>query len=370
MSSRLEFVLLALKPGANMRALCRTYGVSPMTGYKLLSRYKDLGEQGLLDQSRRPSSSPRRSSDELEALVLALHEKYPCWSGRKLQCLFPQGIPPPHHSTIDAILRRHGKSIQIDGTKAPAARHRFEHPAPNCLWQMDFKGHFALTHAQSGRCHPLTVLDDHSRFSLGIKACSNERRETVQEALTRIFRTYGLPERITCDNGAPWGSHTKGCLSAFDVWLVRLGIRPSHSRPYHPQTQGKDERFHRTLKFEVIDRQGFGSIEACQEAFDSWRDLYNLIRPHDSLEKKPPISRYQASARPFPETLPTIEYETGAQVRKVKANGYISFKGGEFFVGEGLFGQPVAIQAGSTKGTHTVWFCSQLVGKIDLRKTT
>lgn len=369
MSSRLEFVMLALQPGANMRALCRTYGISPMTGYKLLNRYKELGQAGLEEQSRRPHSSPQRSCDELEAKVLALHAQYPCWSGRKLRRFLQNESVIPHHSTIDAILHRHGKSIQVDPNRPPAARKRFEHPTPNALWQMDFKGHFELTNAHAGRCHPLTVLDDHSRFSLCLEACENQQRGTVQTALTRIFRTYGLPERITYDNGPPWGSTVKSCLSGLDVWLVRLGVRPGHSRPYHPQTQGKDERFHRTLKFELLDRYGFGSIDACQEAFDQWRDRYNLIRPHEALGLEPPISRYRASARCFPEVLPAIEYESGAVVRKVRGNGHISFKGKEYFVGEGLIGQPVAVRAGAADGTYRIQFCDRYVSRIDLRNT-
>jgi transposase InsO family protein len=369
MSSRLEFVLLALKPGANIRLLCRSFNVSPMTGYKLLARYQEQGEAGLLDQSRRPHSSPLRSSDELESQVLALHALYPCWGSRKLRVLLPAGVEP-HPSTIDAILRRHGKHVETSAIRAQEARSRFEHPAPNLLWQMDFKGHFALTDSQAGRCHPLTVLDDHSRFSLCLAACSNERRQTVQEALTRTFRVYGLPERMTYDNGPPWGSTVKSCLSGLDVWLVRLGIRVSHSRPYHPQTQGKDERFHRTLKLELIERSGFNSIATCQSAFDEWRERYNLIRPHEALGLKPPISRYQSSARQFPEQLPKIEYDPSAEVRKVRGNGNISYKAREYFVGEGLIGEIVQVQQGPTDGVYRVLFCDRKVGIINLRKTT
>ncbi len=121
---------------------------------------------------------------------------------------------------------------------------------PNALWQMDFKGHFAML---KGRCHPLTILDDHSRFCLGLQACANETIETTQIHLTHIFRRYGLPLALLCDNGGPWGSgypHIE--LTKLTVWLIRLGIQVLHGRPAHPQTQGKDERFHRTLKAEVL----------------------------------------------------------------------------------------------------------------------
>jgi transposase InsO family protein len=280
MSMRLEFVRLASAPGANVQAICTAYKVSRKTGYKWLKRFAEEGEAGLADRSRRPHSSPSRSSDELEASVLRLHDQYDCWGSRKLQALLPQDANLPHPSTIDAILRRHGRQIHGSIKGPDAATRRFEHAEPNMLWQMDFKGHFALSDSRAGRCHPLTVLDDHSRFNLCLTACANEQTSTVKAALTTTFERYGLPDRITADNGPPWGLPRGMGISTLEAWLIRLGIRVGHSRPYHPQTQGKDERFHRTLKLEVITRRGFPTIAACQEAFDEWRATYNHLRPH------------------------------------------------------------------------------------------
>lgn len=367
MSSRLEFVMLAQAPGANIRALCRAFEISPKTGYKWLERFKERGQDGLQDQSRRPLASPLRSSGELESRVLALHDKYPCWGSRKLRALLPESGDKPHPSTIDAILKRHGRHIVGQEAAQQAARKRFEHAAPNQLWQMDFKGHFPMTDGRAGRCHPLTVLDDHSRFALCLAACRDETRQSVQQALTDGFRRYGLPQRITADNGPPWGATKGEGLSALAVWLIRLGIRVSHSRPYHPQTQGKDERFHRTLKLELLDRQGFHSLSACQQAFDQWRHLYNLIRPHESLGQQPPVTRYQNSARPFPEQLPDIEYPVGDHVLKVKSKGQIHLKGKIVFIGEGLAGQHVAIRPSTIDGLFDVYFCHKRIRQIDLR---
>jgi transposase InsO family protein len=321
MSSRLEFVSLALAPGANIRALCRGFGISPKTGYKILARFKESGAEGLEDRSRRPHSSPRLSSAELEAQVVALHDTYPCWGPRKLRALLPEGGDKPHPNTIAAILRRNGRRIVPNADATDLAPGRFEHEASNLLWQMDYKGHIALTGRGAGRCHPLTILDDHSRFSISLTACSGETGALVRAALTNAFQKYGLPQRITCDNGPPWGTSGHRTLSRLAVWLIRLGIDVSHSRPFHPQTQGKDERFHRTLKRELLDRFGFNSIDACQSAFNSWRDQYNLIRPHEALGQKPPISRYVPSARPFPAQLPAVEYDEGDDVRKVRQHG-------------------------------------------------
>ena len=365
MSSRLEFAMLALQPGVNMRALCRAYGISPKTGYKILARYKEFGAEGLRDRSRRPNSSPTRSGEKLEAQVVALHDTYPCWGPGKLQALLPADVVKPHRNTIAAILRRNGRQIVPNADITQPATKRFEHEAPNLLWQMDFKGHFALT-GHSGRCHPLTILDDHSRFSISLTACSDETGEQVREALVKAFEQFGLPQRITCDNGPPWGTSGHGTLSRLEVWLIRLGIQVSHSRPFHPQTQGKDERFHRTLKRELLNRFGFNSIEDCQKAFNCWRNQYNQIRPHEALGQRPPASRYARSARQFPAQLPDVEYDEGDYVRKVRQHGQMQFKGRDFFVGEGLTGEYVAVRPTEEDGIFRVIYCHREISRLDL----
>lgn len=193
---------LAGLPGANRAELCRRFGVSRSNGYKWLGRHGADGAAGLAERSRRPLTSPGQTPDELVVRVLAVRAEHPTWGGRKIRkVLEREGLSPPAASTITEVLRRAGK---LDGPRAGEARGwtRFEHPEPNDLWQMDFKGHFGL---EAGRCHPLTVLDDHSRYALEIGACGDERTETVQGRLERVFRRYGLPRRILADNGSPWG---------------------------------------------------------------------------------------------------------------------------------------------------------------------
>lgn len=369
MSSRLEFVLLARQGGANVRALCRQFGVAPATAYKWLKRFESDGESGLSDMSRRPHTSPTRCSPALEAKVLALNSAHPHWGSRKLYALFPAGSETPHHSTIDSILHRHGKYVEHPPGESKAARLRFEHEAPNDLWQMDFKGHFALTGGSATRCHPLTILDDHSRFSLCLLACPYERFDSVQAALVATFRVYGMPLRITCDNGPPWGTGGNRTMSRLDAWLLRLGIQPTHSRPRHPQTQGKDERFHRTLKFELLDRTGFRSIQSCQQAFNSWRDRYNLLRPHEALGQQPPVTRYRASNRPYPEVLPPVHYPEGSIIRKVRENATFSWKNKQYHIGDGLIGQHIEIRPAEVDGIINLYFCGRNLGSLDLRKT-
>jgi transposase InsO family protein len=278
MSHREEFCRLATAPGANVRELCRRFGICPTSGYKWIERWRAEGREGLSDRSRRPLTSPGRSSPAVEEQVLAVRRAHPRWGGRKIRrVLQREGLAEaPSASTATAILRRHGL---LDGPRAGEARdwRRFESAAANDLWQMDFKGHVATA---VGRLHPLTVLDDRSRYSLVLAACGDEREATVRARLTGAFRRYGLPWRMLADNGSPWGS-AGGEPTRFAVWLMDLDVALIHGRPYHPQTQGKEERFHRTLKGEVLDGRTFRSLEEAETAFAAWREVYNSRRPHE-----------------------------------------------------------------------------------------
>lgn len=365
MSLRLEFVTMAAVEGANVRELCRRYGVSPKTAYKWIARHREGGADALVDRPRRPANSPARTPESIEAEVLRLRDKHSDWGGRKLRgLLIALGRSDvPAASTITAMLRRHGR---LAATPAPTAFVRFEHDAPNRLWQMDFKGHFPTTAA--GRCHPLTVLDDHSRFALGLFACGDERDGTVRDRLATLFRRYGLPERILCDNGSPWGAAGSGQrYTALGVWLLRLGVDVSHGRAYHPQTQGKIERFHRTLKAEILQGRAFDDLNTCQRRFDPWRDVYNHERPHEALGLKVPASRYRVSERPFPETPPVWEYGPTDAVRKVCGDGAISFRGRLFKLSKAFRNEAVAVRPTTEDGLFDVYFGVHEIAQIDLR---
>ena len=363
MSTRHEFVLLASQRGANLRALCRSFGVSSATAYKWLARFQNEGTAGLADRGRRPHHSPRKTAPLLEETVLELRRKHPAWGGRKLQRrlldLGHQQVPSA--STITAILKRHQMIDPAEAVKHQAFL-RFEHQAPNELWQMDFKGDFVVAH---GRCYPLTILDDYSRFALAVRACPKISTEIARVLLTNVFRRYGLPQRITCDNGPPWGAgNTK--YTKLSVWLLRLGIAVSHSRPYHPQTQGKDERFHRTLQAEVVRYLGAADLDSCQTQFEQWRQVYNTERPHEALGLKVPATRYQPSQRPYPERLPAIEYGPADMVRKVKGYGHIKYKNREYHIGSAFAGLAVALRFTTTEGLLDVYFCQHRIGQINL----
>ena len=364
MSQRKELVMLSNQPGINKSELCRRYGISRKTGHKWVQRYHAQGEAGLQDQPRTPHHTPDKTAEDLEQLIVALRDQ--CgWGGRKLhRRLCDLGYREvPHPSTITSILKRHGRIFPL----AADGRHvwqRFEHAVPNQLWQMDFKGHFAM---QDGRCHPLTVLDDHSRFALSVQACANEQGQTVRAILTQVFQRYGLPERMTMDNGPPWGSDRVHVHTPLTVWLLRLGIGVSHSRPYHPQTQGKDERFHRPLNQELLCRHTFQHLAHCQAHFDRWRYRYNFERPHEALQMNVPASRYRPSPRSLPAPLPPIEYAANSVVRKVQEKGHIHFQGRVFSISKAFKGYPVALQPMPIEGMFAVYFCTHKVTEIDIR---
>jgi transposase InsO family protein len=369
LSQRKQFVQLAHKPGTNFRQLCRRFAICPTTGYKWCHRTAQDGDIGLQNRSRRPHASPWRTPEAMEHLILALRQDHHDWGGRKIQDVLVkagyQGVPSP--STITEVLRRHGR---LDPNEA--AKHRpftrFEHDAPNDLWQMDFKGHFAMT---QGRCHPLTILDDHSRYAIAVQACENEQETTVRAALIDRFRLYGLPWRMLMDNGSPWSGQGQG-ITALEAWLMRLDIGVSHGRPYHPQTQGKDERFHRTLKSavlhsSVLSRYPLTDLWHCQQSFDAFRETYNHVRPHEALNMKRPAQHYRVSDRCYPEVLPAIEYWPGDKVRKVSVPGRISLSGYTISVGDGLNGQFVAARPTEIDGVYDLVYCQNIIKRIDLR---
>jgi len=380
MSERAELVRLMESGETSVAELCRRFGVSRKTAYKWLARARaaDPGGAGgndpLADQSRRPRASPRRCADAVERAVLDVRAAHPAWGPRKIRRVLQdrKELPPgdvPAASTVCRILHRHAR---VDPAAAAAAAHRpvtrFERPAPNDLWQMDFKGDFGLLDGR--RCHPLTVLDDHSRFNLVLAACGDQRTPTVRGHLTAAFRRYGLPAEILSDNGTPWAvARAVGGHTALTVWLLKLDVPVAHGRVYHPQTQGKEERFHRTLAAEVLTAgRPFKDRADVQAALDPWRDVYNFERPHEACGLGVPAGRYRASARAFPEVLPRPEYAPPEHVRTVNPVGQFSFRGRVYRVCQAFGGERVALRpTASADGVYDVCFGRHRIGVIDER---
>lgn len=332
---RTAFVCEAIQEGSNISELCRQFGITRKTGYKWLQRYQD--GCSMLDQSKVPHTQPRKTSAAVEELIMSVRINHPTWGARKiLRYLADKGndhLPVP--STATAILKRNG-FITPEASAAHTTYKRFVRERPNDLWQMDFKGHFAMQNGE--RCHPLTIKDDHSRMLLCLDAYNNERWESVKQSLERVFTTYGLPNTILCDNGSPWGDSMNG-YTPFELWMMQMDILPIHGRPLHPQTQGKEERFHRTLKEDVLKRTPLRDLEHAQVVFDTYRSEFNHERPHGALELDVPAKHYHSSDRAFPETSKEPEYDSGKSLRKVNCNGYISIHNHRYYLSETLIGK-------------------------------
>jgi len=365
LGQRLEFCRLVEAGGVPTAELCRRFGVSRKTAYKWLSRFSVDGEAGLENRSCTPTRSPARTGVEVEGLVCGVREKHPAWGGRKIRgFLLRQGhLEVPAASTIGQILRRRGL---VGEPIRPRAYCSFERPAPNDLWQMDFKGSFPLADGQP--VHTLGVLDDHSRFNLCLAACTDQQTATVKALLVATFRHYGLPQAMLTDNGSPWGNTIGEPWTPLTVWLADLGVKPVHSRPRHPQTAGKEERFHRTLDLEVIStRPTWDSYPQVQGAYDSWRPIYNHHRPHQSLgETVVPADRYQPSPRPYPEHIDPPDYPDGSDIRHVGACGRFSWRGHLRRAGRAFAGKTVAVRPTTSDSTYTVYYRHHPIRTINL----
>lgn len=377
MDQRLEFVLFSKQSDSNISYLCRRYGISRSTGYKWINRFKKEGYSGLEDKSRKPHHQPDQVDPSIEQYIVNLRKQYPEWGGKKLHKLLikDQAIGKyqfdyvPCIRTIGNIIRRNGL-IKQKRTQQSWKYKRFEYAYPNELWQMDFKGDFKMLNKQ--QCFPLTILDDHSRFNICLMACSNQQRYTVEQALTCVFREYGLPDKILTDNGGPWGSAGVNTLQGtrsftkLEKWLILLNIKLIHGRPYHPQTQGKEERFHRTLQQELLNYEQFRDIGHCQSRFDTWRYRYNCYRPHEALNFNVPAKQYSPSVRQMPEKIKPFEYESHLLKKKVGRNGIITIKTKNYRVGKAFTGEWIALKESKKDGVYEVYFCNELIRKISL----
>jgi transposase InsO family protein len=369
MGLRREMVAFAATGTASVAALARRFGVSRKTAHKWIKRHKVGGNAALADRSRRPRRLRSPTPGPMKELVLGVRDKHPSWGGRKIRRRLQDlgHAAAPSASTITAILHEADRIDPLDSA-ARRAWQRFERPEPNDLWQMDFKGHVKL--ASGKPCHPLGVIDDHSRYALGLRACGDQRWDTAQRCVTDLFERYGLPRQLLCDNGTPWGNSLRlGHYSRFDVWLMRLGVGPIHGRAYHPQTQGKTERFNRTLEGELLCGRQLQDLPLTQALFDPWRHVYNFERPHEALNLDTPASRYRPSPRPMPRVLQPIVYGPRDEVRHPDDTGKFHFQRRRLRLGWAFAGQAVGLRPTRVDGVWDIHFGAFLVGRADLRHT-
>lgn len=358
---RRAFVVLAGEAGCNFSALCREFQITRRTGYKWLERYRGGGS--LADESRAPRYRPGKTCAGMEELILSVRSDHPTWGARKILRYLADkgntGLPAP--STAAAILKRNG-FVSPEESDRHTAFLRFERAAPNELWQMDFKGHFAML--DGNRCHPLTMKDDHSRNLLCLDAYGNERWENVRGSLQRVFLENGLPQAILCDNGAPWADN-QGGYTPFELWMMQMDILPIHGRPLHPQTQGKEERFHRTLNEDVLKRIPIRDLAHAQQVFDRYRVEFNTERPHGALGLDVPAKHYKRSARQMPAVLREPEYAPGKTLRKVNCKGYISVRQRRYYLSETFIGKYMELLP-QEENVVAVCYGDFIVAKIDL----
>jgi transposase InsO family protein len=325
--------------------VCREFGVSRKTAYKWMRIYRRDPLASLADRSRRPAASPGRTSEAAERAVLAVRDEHG-WGGRKIHRVLSDAAqatgatsPPPSTRTISAILKRCGRSDASRRSEPPSPPQLFERGAPNELWQLDHMGPREIARR---RYHPFTVQDDHSRLCLCFEPLADTSIASYWPVLWDVFDAFGLPDQIMCDGA--FAAHGLG-LSELEARLIRLGVRPLHGRPYHPQTQGKVERLHGTINRELFRfRARTDRLDHFLADRDRWLATYNYVRPHEALGDRPPVSRWRRSLRRRPAMLPEIVYDDNAVLRKVSQVGDIHFARVRIGVARSLAGQYVRIE--------------------------
>jgi len=372
MEERLRFVARLLE-GEGMSDVCREFGISRKTGYKIFNRYKDDGLEALTDRSRRPVRYANQLPDPVEAMIVHLKKEKPHWGARKIRELLVKRLAGdvriPAKSTVHAVLDRHGLVSQAskrNRANKAVGTQLSEALEPNDLWCADFKGEFKLGNGRY--CYPLTITDQASRYLLCCEAFESTREQGVFEAFRRIFTEHGLPAAIRSDNGLPFAS-PNGLynLSKLSVWWLRLGIGLERIRPGHPQQNGRHERMHLTLKKEATRPPGRNTLQQ-QARFDAFVSEFNEERPHEALDMKVPADLFVASSRPY-RGLPEIDYPFHDREALVTNCGRLCIYRKKINISTVLAGQKLGIKE-VDDGIWLVSFMHYDLGYIDLQQRT
>lgn len=356
---REEFIIRSLQADRNFSALCKEYGISRKTGYKWLKRYQDEGN--LDDQSKQPKRAVNKTDETIERLIIDIRKEHPVWGARKIQVyLCNKGHDMPCVRTVNNILGRHGL-ISREASLARRPFKRFERERNNELWQADFMGDFLMV--DGNRCFPLTILDDHSRYALLIEP-KHEQRDVIK-SFVQVFRMYGLPEAILTDNGANF-SGLKSGYTQFERALLDQDILPIHGRAYHPQTQGKIERFHRSLQNEVLKLHRPINFADATIVLHQWRNFYNCERPHQALGDRCPSQIYSPSQREYQEKVPPYDYNSQYRLHKINNWGFLRFTNYQIYISETF--RDTYIQLIPHEGDDAALVCYRnfIIAKIDV----
>lgn len=358
---RMQFVIRATSGIERFSTLCREFGISRPTGYLWRRRYEQsrtLTQIG--ERSRRPHHSPTRTGARQEQRVVALR-KQTGWGAKKLRVLLAEEEISLPVRTVHRILERNGLVSEQAHGLAPG---RFERGEPNELWQMDSKGKYPL---QDGECHVLSILDDHSRYVVGLHALPELSSEKADPCLVETFRRYGVPQAMLMDRGSLWWTPWNGWgLTQLSVRLIEQGIRLLYGRVCHPQTQGKVERFHRTLGAELRHRGVPPRWAQWSAALAEIETNYNVRRPHEALGMQRPVERYRASPRNYAEKVRPWEYPAGSDVRRLNSQGMVTHEGQRWFVCGALAEQWVQVER--FDGKLVVSYRHMYIREVDLER--
>ena len=342
LTQRADLAQEMIRRNRPVREIAAKFEVSRTTAYKWLRRFEQHGRDGIKQRSRRPQRSPNKTPDAIEDEVCELRDQHDTWGPDKLHHELAKralaGLPS--RRTVARVLKRRG-CIE---PKQPAETEltRFEREAPNELWQIDFKKTCHLSFKPPIKAVPMAILDDHSRFNITLLANPNRQFATIWPVLWEAFGEYGMPDCIFTDNDTVFRGHSGG-ITAWTARLWRLGVKHISGRAYHPQTQGKVERFHGTVQTDVLERHVCHSLQELQAAFDEFREVYNHQRPHAALNLDVPADHYAPSRRKRPDEIPPVEYPERATLRKVMHNGAISVRNCRIHIGEGIAGERVRL---------------------------
>lgn len=346
MDERVEFIADWLKSEESRAVLCRRYGISRKTGYKLAARYAEEGERAFQERSRAPRQQAGAMPEGMARMLLELRAGHPHWGPRKLRGWLvarqPTG-PWPATSTIGALLVRHGLTRpRRRRTRVPwAAPVGAAAEQPNARWSADFKGWFRT--GDGTRCEPFTLADYASRFLLRCQIVPAVDEASVRPLCEAAFREYGLPAAMLTDNGPPFVTTGVGGLSRLAIWWIKLGIQPERTAPGHPEQNGRHERMHLTLATETTQPPQ-ATARAQQRRLQSFQHEYNYERPHEALGQRPPARVYQPSPRTYPERLPEPEYPAGSDIRRVHHNGEVRWHGQALYLGQALAGELIGLE--------------------------
>jgi len=343
---RLNFIVDWKTNEFTFSELCKRYKISRPTGYLLIERYKLEGLDGLKERSKTPLTTPHKTSEELEQILLDLKFRFPTWGPAKIKdYLSAEGIEGnwPAVSTIGEIYKRHGlvkprkKRKRIIPHNEPLRHCLYS----NAVWSADFKGQFKLRN--KSYCYPLTITDNFSRYLFACDAFESPNSENTIKTFKKVFLEYGLPDAIRTDNGQPFCSLGIAGLTRLSIWFLKLGINLERIALGAPQENGRHERMHRTLK-EAAITVGEHSLVEQQERFNKFIDEYNSLRPHAALQGQRPKEVYTKSLRQLPEKLIEFEYSPEYKLRKVKCNGEIKFGAKRYFISELLHGETIGLE--------------------------